>query len=205
MIGILDYGVGNVRAFLNIYESLEIPAMAVQQNNDISKCSKYILPGVGHFDYAMNKFDESGLREEIEKRVLLDKAPILGICVGMQMLANGSDEGSERGLGWIPGKVARFDTASICHKPYLPHMGWNNITVCKHIPLVLGLNSSSLFYFLHSYYFIPQVEDDRILSTRYGENNFTSLVSRENIFGCQFHPEKSHENGIRLLENFSRI
>ena len=202
MIGIIDYGLGNIKAFSNIYKSLDIKYKIVQKSEELKDITKIILPGVGAFDDAMNKFNESGLRDGVEKMVLNEKKPILGICVGMQILAESSDEGAEKGLGWINASVKIFDTKTINHDTKLPHMGWNTIDIqSKNEPLFQDLEQQARFYFLHSYYF--QCENSNIIAeTKYG-GKYTSAVRSDNIYGVQFHPEKSHQNGVRLLSNFS--
>ena len=202
MIGIIDYGLGNIKAFSNIYKSLDIKYKIVQKSEELKDITKIILPGVGAFDDAMNKFNESGLRDGVEKMVLNEKKPLLGVCVGMQILAESSDEGTEKGLGWINASVKIFDTKTINHDTKLPHMGWNTIDIQpKNEPLFQDLEQQARFYFLHSYYF--QCEDSNIIAeTEYGEK-YTSAVRSDNIYGVQFHPEKSHQNGVRLLSNFS--
>ncbi len=203
MILVIDYGCGNVNAFVNAFKRLNIAVAVAKTKEDILKATKIILPGVGAFDHVMSSFNGSGFREAVEKRVLEDKVPVLGICAGMQILANGSDEGSEKGLGWIPGFVRMFDVTSIKHKPKLPHMGWNEITT-KNDVLFNDIDSGSRFYFVHSYYF--EAEDDTyvIAKTKYG-NEFAASVNKDNIYGVQFHPEKSHENGQKLLYNFAKL
>lgn len=201
MIGIIDYGVGNVKAFLNVYERLSIPAKSVRVSSDFIGLTKLILPGVGAFDHAINSLNESGLRENLEEAVCKNKVPILGICVGMQMLADSSEEGKLPGLGWIKGTVKKFKTSSIPFVTKLPHMGWNTIKPIKSNQLLSGLDEFSRFYFLHSYYFECQDKISDLTSTVYG-SEFTSAVNLNNVFGVQFHPEKSHSDGIKLLNNF---
>ena len=205
MIGIIDYGLGNVRAFSNIYKSLGIDYRIIQKSEELKDVSKIILPGVGAFDDAMNKFNKSGLRDDVEKMALNQKIPLLGICVGMQMLAESSDEGSEKGLGWINSSVKIFDIENINHDTKLPHMGWNTIDITsKEEPLFQDLEEEPNFYFLHSYYFDCLDKNNIISETEYGKN-YTSAVRSDNIYGVQFHPEKSHKNGVKLLYNFSNL
>jgi glutamine amidotransferase len=204
MITIIDYGLGNIKAFENVYKRLNIETRVVRNSNEIRGASKIILPGVGAFDYAMSQLNASGMRDELEKQVLINRVPVIGICVGMQMLAKSSDEGILQGLGWIDGQVKVFDKAKLPPKTYLPHMGWNNIVIEKEHDLLNGLSIDSRFYFLHSYYFEANKQENIILSTEYGIK-FTSAVHDENIYGIQFHPEKSHSDGIRLLSNFAKI
>ncbi|PKP05688.1 MAG: imidazole glycerol phosphate synthase subunit HisH [Bacteroidetes bacterium HGW-Bacteroidetes-5] len=204
MITIIDYGLGNIRAFVNVYERLNIKTKIARIGNDIKGATKIILPGVGAFDYAMSQLNASGMRHELEKQVLENNIPVVGICVGMQILAKSSDEGKLPGLGWIDAKVQLFDTSKIPYKTRLPHMGWNSISPVKTNPLLSGFNNESRFYFLHSYYFVCNNKDDIISTTEYGIS-YASAINSNNIYGIQFHPEKSHSNGIQLLNNFAKI
>lgn len=203
MIAIIDYGLGNVKAFANVYYKLNIPATIVKNADDLKKATKVILPGVGAFDHALRLLDKSGIRSLLDELVLHRHVPVLGVCVGMQMLANASEEGSLPGLGWINGEVKRFHS-SVNHPLRVPHMGWNNINPIIKDGLLRGLDSDSLFYFLHSYYFHCKHNQDIIAVTEYGEQ-FACAVNSGNIFGVQFHPEKSHQGGIRLLKNFAEL
>lgn len=204
MIGLIDYGVGNIRAFANIYKSIDVPYKICKSVSDLEDCTKVVLPGVGAFDHAMEKLYESGMKEKLDDMVLNQKVPVVGICVGMQMLAKRSDEGTSEGLGWIDAEVKRFDVTKIQYATHLPHMGWNDILPNKANPILKGLEKDAKFYFLHSFYFSCNKEEDAIASTEYGIN-FTCVVNRQNIFGVQFHPEKSHQFGITLLKNFSEL
>lgn len=204
MITIINYGLGNIRAFVNVYKRLNITAKIAIHPDDLKDADKIILPGVGAFDYAMQLLNSSGLRAELENQVIKNKIPVLGICVGMQMLARSSEEGTLPGLGWIDGIVKRFRPDFQNNIARLPHMGWNTITPVRNNALLKGFDCTSRFYFLHSYYFVCNNEHDVIARSEYGEQ-FASGVSNSNIFGIQFHPEKSHSNGIRLLENFARL
>lgn len=204
MITIIDYGLGNIRAFVNVYERLNIMTKVARKAEDIKDATKIILPGVGAFDYAMSQLNASGMREELEKQVLKKKIPVVGICVGMQMLAKSSDEGKLPGLGWIDGEVKIFDTSLIPYKTQLPHMGWNSINPINNCTLLSGFDSLSRFYFLHSYYFVCNNQENIISTTEYGIT-YASAVNNDNIYGIQFHPEKSHTNGIQLLHNFAKL
>lgn len=204
MIAIVNYGVGNVKAFSNIYESLNIPVLLASTAEDLDKATRIILPGVGAFDHAMQRLNESGMREKLEEKVNKEKLPAIGICVGMQMLANSSDEGQEAGLGWIEGKVRKFDVSKIPYHTRLPHMGWNDVTPIKQSKLFEGLETDARFYFLHSFYFECAHAEDTMAVADYG-GEFSCVVGRDNIFGVQCHPEKSHKFGIQLLKNFANL
>ena len=202
MIGIVDYGLGNVQAFANIYKRLGVQCRIAQTPEELSKATRIILPGVGSFDWAMEKLEHSGMRNTLDKMVLDKGVSVLGVCVGMQIMAQRSDEGNSLGLGWMNAEVKRFEQPEekILR---LPHMGWNDVTPLKSDKLFQNL-SDPRFYFLHSYYFSPHSPQLSLASSRY-EIDFTSAVSERNIMGVQFHPEKSHHWGIRLLENFSEV
>jgi glutamine amidotransferase len=205
MISIVDYGVGNVQAFLNLFDRLGIKAKRANNIKVLEEASHLILPGVGHFDYAMKKLNTSGLRDSLEKLVINSKIPLLGICVGMQMLANTSDEGDLPGLGWISGSVRAFSNNTNSSKLPLPHMGWNTLDIYKSEDLFSKNDKEiSEFYFLHSYYFDAKDRSVVTATSNYGFN-FDTAISSENIYGVQFHPEKSHKWGEFLLENFSKI
>ena len=197
-ICIVDYGIGNIKAFKNIYDKLNINVEIASKKEQFVNATHLILPGVGTFDWAMSKLNESGLKETLDVLVLEKKIPILGVCVGMQIMASQSEEGVLSGLNWIEGKVLKLDKDII-----LPHMGWNNVKLSNKSDLFNNIENFE-FYFLHSYYY--KTEDDKhILSmSKYG-NPFTSAIYKENIFGTQFHPEKSHKDGIKILENFLKI
>jgi glutamine amidotransferase len=202
-IRIIDYGLGNVGSFLNIYKSLNIDAKLAAIPRDLEGGTHIILPGVGSFDWAMQSLVTSGLLEHLNYLVLEKKYPVLGVCVGMQIMARFSEEGSSNGLSWIDGSVKKFlADPSQDTKLRLPHMGWNTIKSTDH-PLLYGLNMKE-FYFLHSYYFRAENANDSIATTEYN-TVFTSAVHKDNIMGVQFHPEKSHDSGIRLLNNFALI
>lgn len=204
MIAIIDYGLGNIKAFANVYKRLNVPYCLANTSAELKQADKIILPGVGSFDYAMTLLNNSGMRETLDSLVLDQGVPILGICVGMQMLADSSEEGMLEGLSWISGRVKKFpdsDKEQLAKFP-LPHMGWNNIVIDKDDPLLVGLDSNTRFYFLHSYYFECVEADTSLVSADYGMK-FSCIVKRNNIYGMQCHPEKSHADGITLLKNFA--
>ncbi len=204
MITIVNYGLGNIHAIANIYKRLNIPARIATSAEDLTQAEKIVLPGVGAFDWAMTSLDQSGMRECLDDLVLRKGRPVLGICVGMQMMAKRSEEGRLDGLGWIDAHVRRFDEESFTHKTRLPHMGWNDVVPRKDGGLFRGLESGARFYFLHSYYFAPSQEGDVLAITDYN-GSYASCVRSGNIFGVQFHPEKSHQWGIQLLNNFAEL
>ena len=204
MITIIDYGVGNIKAFLNVYKQLNIPVQTAKTSAEIESATKLILPGVGAFDHAMDRLNNSGMREALDDAVLNRKVPIIGICVGMQMLSASSDEGGLSGLGWIDGSVKKFDLTQIQHTTYLPHMGWNDVNPVADLPLFTGLMNDARFYFLHSYYFECNNQEDILAFTDY-VGQFACAVGSGNIYGVQFHPEKSHHYGIQLLNNFANL
>lgn len=204
MITIIDYGVGNINAFVNIYKKLDVDVKIARKSEDLAGATKLILPGVGHFDYAMQRFSDSGMREIASSLVTEEKVPVIGVCVGMQMLANDSEEGKLPGLGWINATVKRIDGTRLTHTTRLPHMGWNDVKADVDNQLFNELRDRARFYFLHSYYFECFDQADSIAVTEYG-SAFTCAVNHGNIFGVQFHPEKSHHFGIQLLKNFSQL
>ncbi len=204
MMTIVDYGVGNITAIANIYKRLNIPVSIARTPEDLLRAERVILPGVGAFDWTMNRLNNSGLREALDNVVLTMHRPVLGICVGMQMMAKRSDEGSLSGLGWIDAEVRRFDDTVSTSRIYLPHMGWNDVQPSGPEGLFKDLGATGQFYFLHSYYFDPSNKSAVLAVTDYG-GPFASSVHSGNIYGVQFHPEKSHQWGIQLLKNFAEL
>ncbi len=204
MITIVDYGYGNINAIKNIYERLNISYEFADTKEQILKADHIILPGVGAFDETISTLHNKGFADVLDKKVLEEKTPIIGICVGMQMLADSSEEGMGKGLDWIRGKVKMFDKDKIPGKPKLPHLGWNSIQIVRDCPLFKNVDPAIGFYFVHSYYYTCEDENNVICKTEYGEL-FHSAINRENIYGVQFHPEKSHDNGIELLRNFANL
>lgn len=203
MIALVDYGLGNIQAFANIYRHLGIEAAPARTANDLRIASAIILPGVGAFDWAMTRLQESGLREALDEEVLGAKKPILGICVGMQMMARSSEEGRLPGLGWVDATVAKFDTRLLASKTHLPHMGWNDARPVRKDTLFSGLDAPR-YYFLHSYFMKTDREENVLATSNYGVT-FTSAVQAGNVYGTQFHPEKSHQWGVSLLKNFAEF
>ncbi len=204
MITIVNYGLGNIHAIANIYKRLNIPATIAASADELAEAEKIILPGVGAFDWAMTRLNESGMRNVLDELVLGKGKPVLGICVGMQMMARKSDEGVLDGLGWIDGEVKKFDESLFTQKTHLPHMGWNDVLPRSDDGLFRGLGSGARFYFLHSFYFVPKNQDHVLAVTDYN-GPYASSVRSGNVYGVQFHPEKSHQWGIQLLKNFAEI
>ena len=202
MIAILGYGLGNVKAFSNIYKSLNIPCVVAQDRETLASADRIILPGVGHFDHAMRRLKASGLHGPLEEAVLERGIPVLGVCVGMQMLAQSSEEGDEPGLGWIDGQVSRIRFSEGSPRGLLPHMGWSTIVAAENEPLLTGLDAELGFYFLHSYRFVC-TKAAQVIATADYATPFHCAVRRDQVYGVQFHPEKSHHNGIQLLKNFA--
>jgi glutamine amidotransferase len=208
VITIVDYGIGNIRALLNIYKRLNIAVGTASTPAELDKAERLILPGVGAFDWAMSRLSQSGLRDPLDEAARVRKVPVLGICVGMQMLAQSSEEGSLNGLGWIAGRVQRFAGTSDGRSVQLPHMGWNDVEKkCRH-PLFAGLGDHQgtglRYYFLHSYYFAA-VDPGNVIAECDYHGRFACAAAAGNIVGVQFHPEKSHRFGIELLRNFAKL
>lgn len=200
MIAIIDYGVGNLTSVQNMFKKAGINSIISNSRDEIEKAEKVLLPGMGAFDNCMNKFNESGLRKIIEKKVFNEKVPLLGICVGLQMLMERSEEGVLPGLGWVRGKTVGFDVTQMQQEHKVPNMGWLDITERKKSALFSDLGNAR-FYFSHSFHVHPTDERDILVTACYGYE-FTAGIERENILGVQFHPEKSHRFGMQLLKNF---
>tara|TARA_R110001592_G_scaffold294462_3_gene564274 strand:- start:4495 stop:5061 length:567 start_codon:yes stop_codon:yes gene_type:complete len=179
---------------------------AISSNSgEIKQASKIILPGVGNFDYGMKNLHSSGLIDVLNQKTLIEKIPILGICLGAQMLGNKSEEGIEKGLGWIDMDIVKFDPSKMERTDKIPHMSWSEIKIEKQgSKLMQGLTNASRFYFVHSYHMKPTENSDILTSSNYGYN-FVSAVEKENIYGVQFHPEKSHKYGMKVLQNFANL
>lgn len=204
MIGIINYGSGNIYAIANLYKRLNIPHILSENHKELRSVDKLILPGVGAFDETMRMLHNSGLKNLLDELVLVKKVPIMGVCVGMQIMANGSEEGKLDGFGWIKGKVKKIDEKLLTHKPNIPHMGWNEINPTRQSDLFQNIDTQRGFYFLHSYYFSCENESDTLAYTNYGKQ-FSCAINHENVYGVQFHPEKSHSNGINIFKNFANL
>ncbi|MBI1944975.1 MAG: imidazole glycerol phosphate synthase subunit HisH [Deltaproteobacteria bacterium] len=203
MITIVDYGLGNLRAFSNLYRRQNVEVAVATSAAELARASHVILPGVGSFDHAMERLDASGMREMLVE-LATRGTPVLGVCVGMQMLAQGSDEGTRPGLGLVAGRVRAFKAAPAAQALPLPHMGWNDVAPMAGHPLFAGLDTGARFYFLHSYYFDCEQAEHVVARARYGLD-FACAVAVGKICGVQFHPEKSHHWGERLLKNFAEL
>lgn len=201
MLCIIDYGSGNVNAIANICERERIPYIITHDPARFETATHFLLPGVGAFDPTIETLRQSGIVSALETEVMEHGKPIMGICVGMHLLADSSDEGTCKGLGWIPGHVTRIDTRALNRPPHLPHMGWNSIAGDTKDSFLKEINLERGFYFLHSYFFNAGEQDDVVATVDYG-GNLPCIVRRGHIIGAQFHPEKSHSNGIRLIKNF---
>lgn len=201
MIAIVDYDIGNISAISNMFHRLGIKSIITSKKSDLELADKIILPGNGAFDACIKNLRLSGLLPILESRVLGDKVPLLGICVGAQMLGHRSEEGNESGLGWINMSVKKFPSSLNIR---VPHMGWNYVNVVsKGHPLTIEMNQETRFYFIHSYYMAPENDEDILLNCNYGLS-FAAAITSGNIIGVQFHPEKSHKFGKELLSKFGR-
>lgn len=199
-VTLVNYGLGNIQAFAHIYQRLNLAVEVATTAEQVIKAQRLIMPGVGAFDWAMARLNASGMRDALDDAVINRKTPVLGVCVGMQMMAERSDEGVEPGLGWIKGDVKAFDAMSGTKLP-LPHMGWNDVDPASKDCLFAKIEAPK-YYFLHSYCVVPTNAADTLATANYGDR-FVAAVRHGNIFGTQFHPEKSHNWGIDLLRNFA--
>lgn len=202
MITIVDYGMGNVGSIKNMLKYIGKESTITSDPDKIYKASKLILPGVGSFDIAMRNIEKHNLLEVLNLKALKDKIPILGICLGMQILTNDSEEGISKGLGWINANTKKFKLNETKFK--IPHMGWNTVKVANENLLSKQFHTDTRFYFVHSYFVKVNDEKNSILKTQY-HINFDSAINNDNIYGVQFHPEKSHKNGMQLFKNFIKI
>ena len=204
MIHIVDYGLGNIQAFVTMYKRLGVEVKRAKTAEELQGATNIILPGVGAFDHAMELLNASGMRKTLEELVLSKKIPVLGICVGMQMLANRSEEGNAEGLGWVEGSVRSFENNFKSSSLPMPHMGWNDVIPSEQSLLFKGFMEDLRFYFLHSFYYECSDRMSTAATSEYGFN-FSCAVQKNNIFGVQFHPEKSHHWGAMLLKNFAEL
>lgn len=202
MITIIDYGMGNLGSIQNMLKRIGADSEISGDKDRIAMAAKILLPGVGAFDAAIERIDKTGFREILNKKVLEERIPVLGICLGMQLLTESSEEGTLPGLGWLSAKTIKFKFADTSLK--VPHMGWNLVFQVNESPLIAELPEEPRFYFVHSYYVECNNREDVLATTNYG-GHFPSIVQHNNIYGAQFHPEKSHKYGMKLLQNFARL
>lgn len=203
MISVVSYGVCNIGSILNMFRKIGVAAVEVTTPEEIRRAEKLILPGIGSYDNGMSALRQLDLVEPLRDRVVRDQIPILGICLGMQLFGMSSEEGSLDGLGLIDGWCIRF-RSEIGSRYKVPHMGWNELHPCRGSPLLNGLRDYSRFYFVHSYHFVCRNSEDVLATANHGVE-FTAMVQRGNVFGSQFHPEKSHRFGMKLLANFAGL
>ncbi|MBI4685914.1 MAG: imidazole glycerol phosphate synthase subunit HisH [Nitrospirae bacterium] len=201
MIVVIDYGMGNLGSILNMLRKIGADAIISSKPEDLNNADKLILPGVGAFDNGMRNLEERGLIPILREQVLDKGKPVLGICLGMQLFTKNSEEGNLKGLGWINADTVRFKFDATQADLKIPHMGWNMIAVKKESLLFQEMYSEPSFYFVHSYHLVCNQKEDILATTEYGYE-FVSIVNKNNIFGMQFHPEKSHRFGMRLLDNW---
>ena len=200
MITIIDYGAGNLGSIKNMIRKIGFEAKISSNVEDILEANKLILPGVGSFDYGMKQLNKSGLIDALNMKVLNEKIPILGICLGVQLFTKQSEEGDLKGLSWFNAETVKFNFND-SYKLKIPHMGWNEIIKNKDSRLLEDISIESRFYFVHTYHLKCNDQNDSLLETNYGYN-FVSAIEKNNIVGVQFHPEKSHKFGMKILNNF---
>jgi glutamine amidotransferase len=201
VIAIVDYGMGNLGSIHNMLRRLGVPAEITGEPEAIERADKILLPGVGAFDSAMQRINTGGLRDVLDRKALEERVPVMGICLGMQLLTRASEEGRLPGLGWIAATTHRFPPLPGLK---VPHMGWNAVTRVRDNPLIAGLAAESRYYFVHSYYVQTDDARDAVLRTDYGLT-FDAVIAHDNLYGAQFHPEKSHRYGMGFLSNFARL
>lgn len=202
MITIVDYGLGNLNSIQNMFRYIDVKSEISSDPDHIARATKLLLPGVGAFDAAMSKLDESNLIEVLNTKAIKEQIPVLGICLGMQLLTKGSEEGNLPGLGWIDANTLKFRFST---REKVPHMGWNVVTKSTPSSLTHSLEEDSRFYFVHSYHVQVAQQSNSILKTTYGSLDFDSAIQHNNVYGTQFHPEKSHKFGMKILSNFAAI
>ncbi|MBC7410852.1 MAG: imidazole glycerol phosphate synthase subunit HisH [Bacteroidia bacterium] len=203
MITVINYGVGNLGSVMNMFKKINVEAQLSTSIDDIKNAKKLLLPGIGSFDIAMQKLISTGYLPYLNQKVMEEKVPTLGICLGMQLMTNGSEEGTHKGLGWFDAETVKFNLDTNIYK--IPHMGWNDVFLKQaNNTLTANLPVEPRFYFCHSYFVKCKNDNEQMLTCNYG-NEFTCGINNENIYGVQFHPEKSHKYGMQLLKNFSTL
>ncbi|MBI5219578.1 MAG: imidazole glycerol phosphate synthase subunit HisH [Bacteroidia bacterium] len=204
MITILNYGLGNLFSIKNMLKRVGFDCIITANIEEVERATKIILPGVGHFDYGMKKLREAIFFETLQRKAMDEKTPVLGICMGAQMLLEKSEEGTENGLGWIKGVCKKFDILKMNEPLTIPNMGWCDVNYVKESPLNVNINKIPRYYFVHSFHINCTNPNDVLATTEYGYT-YTAAVNKENIYGVQFHPEKSHKFGMAVLENFAQL
>ena len=203
-IGVIDYGLGNIMSVINMMKRVGAEASVISTAEEIIRADKLILPGVGSFDKGMANIGSRDISEVLEEEVSRKGKPLLGICLGMQLLSRRSEEGESSGLSWIEGDVIRFDPSIHGSGLKIPHMGWNTVVATQDHPIFTGIKQPMRFYFVHSYH-IKLDDDSRGIGVTHYGYDFPSVIARDNIIGVQFHPEKSHVYGMRLLKNYCEL
>jgi glutamine amidotransferase len=203
MISVLNFGMGNLGSIVNMLRKVGAKSTLVETSQELEKAEKIILPGVGSFDHGMVLLHERGLVKALKQKVMEDRVPILGICLGMQLFGNSSEEGKLPGLSFIKAHCVKFNLSQF-EKMKIPHMGWNGIMPTRESRILRGLDLKSRFYFVHSYHLVCDEPDSVLAESEYGDR-FVSMVQKDNITGVQFHPEKSHRFGMNFLKNFSEL
>jgi len=201
VITLVDYGMGNLGSIRNMFKRIGVAVEVAADATALERASKILLPGVGAFDSAMQRINAGGLREVLERKALRERVPVMGICLGMQLLTRSSEEGGLPGLGWIPAVTRRFPQLPGLK---VPHMGWNVVSVVRAGPLTEGIGVDTRYYFVHSYYVHSDDRHDCVLSAHYGVT-FDAVIAHDNLYGAQFHPEKSHRFGMAFLRNFASL
>ena len=204
MIVIVDYGIGNLQSIVRAFAKVGTGAVLSADAAILDDAEKIVLPGVGSFAWGMRHLEGSGLLPVLTRKVRQEKTPLLGICLGFQLLTHRSEEGDAQGLGWIDGETKRFRFDGAGDRQRVPHIGWNDLAVERDHPMLQGLPESPCFYFVHSYYVTCSDPEAVLARTEYG-HPFVSVVQKGNIVATQFHPEKSHANGLRLIRNFVEV
>lgn len=202
MITIVDYGLSNLRSVQKAFQRIGIETVTTNKKDVISRAEKLVLPGVGHFAVGMQRLRELDLIEALNKRVVSEKTPVLGICLGMQLMTRHSEEGNCDGLGWVDAETRKFSFHGEHERLKIPHMGWNTVKAFRGGELLSGVEEDNSFYFVHSFYVICDRAEDILSTTSYGLE-FHSGVQFRNVIGVQFHPEKSHDAGLNLLKKFA--
>ena len=203
-ITIVDYGLGNVGSVLNMLRYLGVEAESSADPREIGRADKLILGGVGAFDAGMERLKQRSLVDPLNEAVMGRGVPVLGICLGMQLMTERSEEGASDGLGWVPGETVRLRDPGADSRLRIPHMGWNEVRILRECPLAEGLPSDSRFYFVHSYHVVCRDAADVVATTEYGGTS-CAMLQKGRIFGTQFHPEKSHRFGMTVLRNFASM